>query len=44
MSDFLDNFELVGRVADYCVAVIWFSGLGLRGNCNKLMLGAPVRC
>ena len=36
---FLDNFELVGHVDGYWVAVVWFFGLGIGGIVNKLSLG-----
>ena len=36
---FLDNFELVGHVDGYWVAVLWFFGLGVGGIANKIKLG-----
>jgi hypothetical protein len=36
---FLDNFELVGHVDGYWIAILWFFGLGLGGIYNKLTLG-----
>ena len=36
---FLDNFQLVGHVDGYWIAILWFLGLGLGGLYNKLTLG-----
>jgi hypothetical protein len=36
---FLENFDLVGHVDGYYVAVAWFFGLGVGGLVNKLTLG-----
>jgi hypothetical protein len=36
---FLESFDLVGHVESYCVAVLWFGGLGLGACMNKLTLG-----
>lgn len=36
---FLDNFELVGHVDGYWVAVLWFFGLGIGSIANKIKLG-----
>jgi hypothetical protein len=36
---FLENFDLVGHVDGYYVAIAWFFGLGLGGIVNKLTLG-----
>lgn len=33
---FLESFDLVGHVQSYCVAILWFGGLGLGGCVNKL--------
>lgn len=40
---FLDNFELVGHVDGYWVAVLWFFGLGVGAMVNKLTLGDAGR-
>ena len=36
---FLDNFQLVGHVDGYWVAIIWFFGLGLGGLINRFVYG-----
>ena len=41
---FLESFGLVGHIAAYYIAVVWFFGLGLGAIMNKLTLGAPVGC
>ena len=39
---FLENFDLVGHVEAYYIAVLWFGGLGLGACINKLTLGATA--
>ena len=41
---FLENFELVGHVDAYYIAVVWFFGLGVGGCINLFTLGAPAHC
>jgi hypothetical protein len=41
---FLENFGLVGHIAAYYIAVLWFAGLGLGACINRLTLGAPAHC
>lgn len=41
---FLENFELVGHVDAYYIAVAWFAGLGLGACINKVTLGARAGC
>jgi len=41
---FLENFELVGHVDAYYVAVLWFGGLGIGSCMNRLTLGSSGRC
>ena len=41
---FLESFGLVGHVDGYCIAVVWFFGLGLGAIYNKLTLGASAGC
>jgi hypothetical protein len=41
---FLENFDLVGHIAAYYIAVVWFGGLGLGALVNKLTLGTSGRC
>ena len=41
---FLESFDLVGHIAAYYVAVLWFGGLGLGGLINRLTLGDGGRC
>jgi hypothetical protein len=41
---FLENFDLVGHVQAYYVAVLWFGGLGLGSCMNRLTLGSSGRC
>jgi hypothetical protein len=41
---FLENFDLVGHVDAYYIAVAWFAGLGLGAGINKVTLGAPAGC
>jgi hypothetical protein len=41
---FLENFDLVGHIDAYYIAVVWFFGLGIGSLINKVTLGAPVRC
>ena len=41
---FLENFDLVGHVEAYYVAVLWFGGLGLGSCMNRLTLGSSGRC
>jgi len=36
---FLESFDLVGHVPAYCVAILWFGGLGLGACMNKLTIG-----
>jgi hypothetical protein len=36
---FLENFEVVGHIDAYYVAILWFAGLGIGGLINKLTLG-----
>jgi hypothetical protein len=33
---FLESFGLVGHVESYCVAILWYAGLGLGGLANGL--------
>lgn len=40
---FLENFELVGHVDAYYIAVLWFGGLGIGTCLNRLTLGDSVR-
>jgi hypothetical protein len=37
---FLENFDLVGHIDAYYVAVLWFGGLGLGSCINKLTIGS----
>ncbi len=41
---FLESFDLVGHVAAYNIAIVWFLGLGVGSIMNKLTLGAAVKC
>jgi hypothetical protein len=41
---FLESFDLVGHIAAYNIAIVWFLGLGLGSIMNKLTLGAAVKC
>ena len=41
---FLENFELVGHVDAYYIAILWFGGLGLGACINRLTLGDAGRC
>ena len=41
---FLENFDLVGHVESYYIAVLWFGGLGLGACINRLTLGDAGRC
>jgi len=41
---FLENFELVGHVDAYYVAVLWFGGLGIGSCMNRLTIGSSGRC
>ena len=41
---FLENFELVGHVDSYMIAVVWFFGLGVGSIVNKLPRGERARC
>jgi hypothetical protein len=41
---FLENFELVGHVDAYYVAVLWFAGLGLGACINRFTLGSAAHC
>jgi hypothetical protein len=41
---FLENFDLVGHVDAYYIAVLWFGGLGLGACINRVTLGAAARC
>jgi hypothetical protein len=36
---FLESFDLVGHVAAYYVAILWFGGLGLGALANRLTMG-----
>ena len=36
---FLENFEVVGHIDAYYVAILWFAGLGIGGLIDKLTLG-----
>lgn len=36
---FLEGFQLVHHVESYCVAVLWFGGLGLGRLANRLTIG-----
>jgi len=35
---FLENFDLVGHIESYYVAVLWFAGLGLGSLMNRLTM------
>jgi hypothetical protein len=37
---FLENFDLVGHIDAYYVAVLWFGGLGIGSCINKLTIGS----
>ena len=37
---FLENFELVGHIDAYYIAVLWFGGLGIGSCINKLTIGS----
>ncbi len=39
---FLESFELVKHVEAYCVAILWFGGLGLGALANRLTIGRGV--
>jgi len=41
---FLENFDLVGHIDAYYIAIVWFFGLGVGAVINKLTLGASVQC
>ena len=41
---FLENFDLVGHVDAYYVAVLWFGGLGIGSCMNRLTLGSSGHC
>lgn len=41
---FLENFDLVGHVDAYYIAVLWFGGLGLGACINRFTLGDAGRC
>ncbi|HEX3424475.1 MAG TPA: hypothetical protein VHS33_13895 [Sphingomicrobium sp.] len=41
---FLESFDLVGHIASYNIAIVWFLGLGVGSIMNKLTLGAAVKC
>ena len=41
---FLENFELVGHVDAYYIAVLWFAGLGLGACINRFTLGSAAHC
>jgi hypothetical protein len=41
---FLENFELVGHVDSYMIAVVWFFGLGVGSIANKLTRGDAASC
>ena len=41
---FLENFDLVGHVDAYYVAVLWFGGLGIGSCMNRLTLCSSGRC
>ena len=34
-----ENFDVVGHIDAYYVAILWFAGLGIGGLINKLTLG-----
>ena len=36
---FLENFDLVGHVDAYYIAVVWFFGLGIGGVINRFTVG-----
>jgi len=37
---FLENFDLVGHIDAYYIAVLWFGGLGVGSCINKLTMGS----
>ena len=39
MWGFLESFDVVGHVESYCVAILWFAGLGLGALANRLTIG-----
>lgn len=41
---FLENFELVGHVDSYLIAVVWFFGLGVGALVNKVTRGEAAGC
>jgi hypothetical protein len=41
---FLESFDLVGHIAAYYIAILWFLGLGVGAVLNRLTLGATVKC
>lgn len=41
---FLENFDLVGHVDAYYIAVLWFGGLGIGSCMNRLTLGSSGHC
>jgi hypothetical protein len=41
---FLENFDRVGHVDAYYIAVLWFGGLGIGSCMNRLTLGSSGQC
>ena len=38
---FFENFDLVGHIDTYYIAIVWFGGLGVGSCINKLAPGRP---